>query len=547
MDDDYLRSSSTTPSAWVSDDVKTTLRSLQKTLFDLRKFIQNSKFGGSGSGAEIQIRHFVLKAKEDIEKQFGNICLAKKKTFVWPKQLFQTLHQLTENAAQLLSTMHNTRSNEAAADDTQSVCYPKLEEGTKLSISPNHEIEEEASHRDVYACLNGKRNLIVLDDLWSTEHWDALKLIFGGSSGKGSCILLTSRFYGVAEYACAVKGLSDVVSSNVNLQTLVVSCSDSESQVGAPILHLPSTIWESRQLRHLELGTCYTVNPPSMAKENLQTLSWVGPTHCRKKVYSSFPNMKKLKIFCKEELEPSHIGGSSSKHIFLDKLDYLVGLKSLTISVCIGSFVTLPEICMFPSRLKKLRLSGTRVSGWDLKVIGRLKCLKVLKLENVFHEEVWRVGEGEFNELKFLLLEDKILKRLEAVKYSFLLLERMDLRLCNCLEEIPSCLGESYLLKSIDLDRCCLPSIITSARDIQEKLKKNFGKENFEIKIQGQGLEYIEESGEDVELSRAKEYEMEKCVEAQVVIVWKRSLLAFLEKFSASSQLVKEEFWKRKF
>ncbi|XP_031097790.1 putative late blight resistance protein homolog R1A-10 [Ipomoea triloba] len=868
MDDDDLRSS------WrVSDDV----RSLRKTLFDLRKFIQKSKFGGSG--AEIQIRHFVLKAKEDIEKQFRNFCVAKKKTFVCPKraskQLFQTLHQLTENAAQLLSTMHNTRSNEAAADDTQSVCYPKLEEGTIMvgrqndvikikkrlfsrfnddmkvipiigmpgigkttlarkifedqsvalnfqvrgwvtvtqnydeakmlrdflqSISPNHEIKEEASHWDVYECLDGKRNLIVLDDLWSTQHWDALKLIFGSSSGKGSCILLTSRFYGVAEYACAMKGtldtyhvmsfldlneswdlfctifpdlqrfekfrndlfhvveiceglplsivvvakrlsecknniqhelkkiekeiellgildycalilmynrlpehlkccflylgvfpkrteihvkvlirlwiaegfvkrpsenieleriaggfvkpsknmeleriaysylkdliatslvlvteltldgkfktcrvhsvmhnicfreaqkegilcavntqqlprwslnafanscrwlslckhrfdyyvlfssnnprsifffqenteifvslkllrvlafvqssflqrlpmqqlgdliflrylsvtqwfegLSDVVSSNVNLQTLVVSCSDSESQVGAPILHLPSTIWESRQLRHLELGTCYTVNPPSMAKENLQTLSWVGPTHCRKKVYSSFPNMKKLKIFCKEELEPSHIGGSSSKHIVLDKLDYLVGLKSLTISVCIGSFVTLPEICMFPSRLKKLRLSGTRVSGWDLKVIGRLKCLKVLKLENVFHQQVWRVGEGEFNELKFLLLEDKILKRLEAVKYSFPLLERISLRLCNCLEEIPSCLGEIYRLKSIDLDRCCLPSIITSARDIQEKLKKNFGKENFEIKIQGQGLEYIEESGEDVE------------------------------------------------
>nr|GMD82766.1 putative late blight resistance protein homolog R1B-17 [Ipomoea batatas] len=314
--------------------------------------------------------------------------------------------------------------------------------------------------------------------------------------------LIFLRYLSVTQW---FEGVSDVVSTNVNLQTLIVSCSNSESHVGAPILHLPSTIWESPQLRHLELGTCYVVNPPSMVKENLQTLSWVGPTHCRTEVYSSFPNMKKLKIFCKEELEPSHIGGSSSKHIILDKLECLDRLKSLTISVSIGSFVTLPERCMFPLQLKKLRLSGTRVSGWDLKVIGRLKCLKVLKLENVFHQEVWRVCEGEFDELKFLLLEDRILKRLEAVQYSFPLLERIDLRLCNCLEEIPSNFGEIFCLKSIDLDRCSRPSIIASAKDIQEQLKKNFGKEDFEIKIQGQGQgqgpEYIEECVEDVEYS----------------------------------------------
>ncbi|XP_031096688.1 putative late blight resistance protein homolog R1B-17 isoform X2 [Ipomoea triloba] len=856
MDDDYLRSSSAPPCS-------TPLESLYENLFALKEYVLKSKFGGSG--AEIQIRHFVLKAKQDIQKQFINFFVAKEEHCL-PKeasqQLFQTLHQLTENAAQLLSTIHNARSNEAADDeayDTQFVCYPKLEDGrimvgrendvsmikdllfssfhgvkvipiigmpgigkttlarqilkdqlvalhfqvqgwvtmtqnynqTKVlrdflhSISPNHEVIKEASlWEQVRKCLKEKRYLIVLDDIWSTQHWDELENLFRNSAANGSCILLTTRFYGVADYACKIKGtyhvmslldpnqswdlfctifplqryrapsfgkfrsdllhvveiceglplsivvvakrlsecknniqdelkkiekeiellgivdysalilmynqlpeylkgcflylgvfpkrseiqvkillrlwiaegfvkpsknkeleriaycylkdlidrslvligkqtfdgkiktcrvhsvmhnicfreaqkegilcavntrqlptsslnafanscrwlslcehsfdyyvlfgsnnprsifffqentenfvsfkllrvlafvqssflqrlpmqlgdliflrylsvtqwfegLSDVVSSNVNLQTLIVSGSDSESQPVIPILHLPSTIWELPQLRHLELGALYTVNPPSVVKRNLQTLSWVGPTHWRKKVYSSFPNMKKLKIFCKEELEPSHIGGSSSKHIILDKLDYLGWLKSLTISVSIGSFVTLPERCMFPLQLKKLRLSGIRVSGWDLKVIGRLKCLKVLKLENVFHQEVWRVCEGEFNELKFLLLEDKILKRLEAVQYCFPLLERIGLRLCNCLEEIPSSFGEIFCLKSIDLDRCSRPSIIASAKDIQEQLKKNFGKEDFEIKIQGQGPEYLEERVEDVEV-----------------------------------------------
>nr|GMD82770.1 putative late blight resistance protein homolog R1A-10 [Ipomoea batatas] len=445
------------PNTRVSDDVKMTLVSLCKTLFDLQKFLKKTNFGAA------QITDFELKAKEDLENEEAS------------EALFQTLHQATENASQLLSTIHHTTRNEANHTQSEfefSRCYPKLEEGRIMVGRQNDLLRVLAFVQSSFLQRLPMQQL-------------------------GDLIFL--RYLSVTQW---FEGLSDVVSSNVNLQTLIVSCSDSESQVGAPILHLPSTIWESPQLRHLELGTCYAVNPPSMVKENLQTLSWVGPTHCRKEMYSSFPNLKKLKIFCKEELEPSHIGGSSSKHIILDKLDCLDGLKSLTISVSIGSFVTLPERCMFPLQLKKLRLSGTRVSGWDLKVIGRLKCLKVLKLENVFHQEVWRVCEGEFDELKFLLLEDKILKRLEAVQYSFPLLERIGLRLCNCLEEIPSSFGEIFCLKSIDLDRCSRPSIIASAKDIEEQLKKNFGKEDFEIKIQGQGQgpEYIEECVEDVEV-----------------------------------------------
>nr|GMC82901.1 putative late blight resistance protein homolog R1B-17 [Ipomoea batatas] len=45
------------------------------------------------------------------------------------------------------------------------------------------------------------------------------------------------------------------------------------------------------------------------------------------------------------------------------------------------------------------------------------------------------------------------------------------------------------------------PSIVASVRDIQAKLKKNFGKENFKIKIQGQGPE---ECVEDVEKANSE-------------------------------------------
>ncbi|XP_031098870.1 putative late blight resistance protein homolog R1C-3 [Ipomoea triloba] len=297
------------------------------------------------------------------------------------------------------------------------------------------------------------------------------------------------------------EGLNNVVSTNLNLQTLVVCGSDGESQLGVPTLHLPSTIWESPQLRHLELGTLYTVDPPSVVKKNLQTLSWVGQTHCRKEVYSNFPNIKKLKIFCKEDLEPSHIGGSSSKDIILDNLDYLVQLKSLTISVSVGCIVTFPERCPFPSQLKKLSLSGTNISGWDLTVIGSLQCLEVLKLENAFHEEVWRVAEGGFYGLKLLLLEAKKLRRLEACPNAFPFLKHLILRCCHYLEEIPNSFGKKCFLESIELDSCCCPSIVTFVKDIQEKQNKEYSKANFEIKIHGPKYDesgYIVECGEDV-------------------------------------------------
>ncbi|XP_019166810.1 PREDICTED: putative disease resistance RPP13-like protein 3 isoform X3 [Ipomoea nil] len=51
--------------------------------------------------------------------------------------------------------------------------------------------------------------------------------------------------------------LDDVVSNNPNLETLVVYGN------GAPTVHLPSSIWKPPNLRHLELGNSYMVDPPS--------------------------------------------------------------------------------------------------------------------------------------------------------------------------------------------------------------------------------------------------------------------------------------------
>ncbi|XP_019170714.1 PREDICTED: putative late blight resistance protein homolog R1A-4 [Ipomoea nil] len=278
--------------------------------------------------------------------------------------------------------------------------------------------------------------------------------------------LVFLRYLSVSEW---FEGLEYVVSTNRNLQTLVVS--SKESQLGTPTIHLPSTIWESPQLQHLKLDKSYVIDPPSMDKDNMLTLSWVCPTHCRTRVYCRFPNIKNLKIFV-----------SRNNPIILDNLEYLKRLERLAISVSLDDVVTLPKSYVFPSQLKKLSLNGINLSNSYLTVIGMLPKLEFLKLKNVFHGKVWEVEARGFPKLQFLLLEDKTLKRWRADEYSFLWLERLVLRFCYCLESIPHTMEHIWFLKSIEFQQCC-PSVVNSAEDLQRK--RNRLGQAFEIIIVG--------------------------------------------------------------
>lgn len=62
------------------------------------------------------------------------------------------------------------------------------------------ETSDESLIESVYRSLIGKRYLIVLDDMWSREAWDELRLIFPDNNN-GSRIIVTTRLRDVAEYA----------------------------------------------------------------------------------------------------------------------------------------------------------------------------------------------------------------------------------------------------------------------------------------------------------------------------------------------------------
>ncbi|XP_019155086.1 PREDICTED: late blight resistance protein R1-A-like [Ipomoea nil] len=225
-------------------------------------------------------------------------------------------------------------------------------------------------------------------------------------------------------------GLGDVVSNNQNLQTVIVSG-------GEPQLHrtghLSFRIWELPHLRHLELGNYYEVDPPNWNIEQLQTLSWVSPTHFTEEVYRKFPNLKYLKVFYKGAFEPSSSPGSyRNPTINLDYIRCFSKLETLTVIVPANSMTHL-ERPVFSTGLKKLRLSGNNISiiPWILRGLKKLevRC------------------SADFPTLKCLIL-----------------------RRCYCLEEIPFNVSFIDILETIKVEQCS-PRVVTSAIKILEKRK----------------------------------------------------------------------------
>nr|GMD75180.1 putative late blight resistance protein homolog R1A-4 isoform X1 [Ipomoea batatas] len=289
---------------------------------------------------------------------------------------------------------------------------------------------------------------------------------YHGTGSRGESWMKSEPYLSVPQW---FDNLDDVVSNNLNLQTLIVSGVD-QSTIGAPTVHLPSKIWELQHLRHLELGDMYLVDPPNMVKEHLQTLVCAMPIHFRKEVYyCRFPSIRKLKILYKDLFEAGSTRGSCGNPIIiLENFEDLLRLETLTVIVLVGR-ITLLERLVFPASLKELRLSGTNFLVKVLRVIGQLPRLRVLKLENSFYGRVWEVAEGGFYELEELVLEARNLELWVTNGSHFPNLRHIVLKCCYFLEEIPPDSAEGpLLLFSIKLEQCP-PSVVTSAKWIQQE------------------------------------------------------------------------------
>ncbi|KAL2515707.1 putative late blight resistance protein-like protein R1B-13 [Forsythia ovata] len=238
------------------------------------------------------------------------------------------------------------------------------------------------------------------------------------------------------------------------------------------------------QLRHVQVEAAVNLPDPLNAEiegenfvivlENLQTLSLINDFRCTVEVSKRIPNLKKLGIFYRDE--PTDWG-----YHCLNNLVYLAKLEALKCFFHFGSPSFLKNVT-FPESLKKLTLIDSNIPWEDMTIIGSLPNLQVLKLKGrAFDGQEWEPNEKEFLQLKFLLLENVYLKYWRADSIHFPKLERLFIKNCRYLEEIPSGIGEITTLQSIEV-YYCMNSLETSAKQIQET-QQSFGNDDLQLRI----------------------------------------------------------------
>nr|XP_009786702.1 PREDICTED: putative late blight resistance protein homolog R1A-3 [Nicotiana sylvestris] len=251
-------------------------------------------------------------------------------------------------------------------------------------------------------------------------------------------------------------------------------------------IYLSNGIWKMSQLRHLHSTRMYLYSPPNVSAndvkycflENLQSVSGMSPRCCTKKTFEGIKKVKELGI-----------GGNTSdfykKPKCLDNLIYLHELEALSIasynSEPDGLFLRLPCPGYFPPNLKKLTLCRTFLPWEDMAIISKLPKLEVLQLKarafagiDIVGETVWEVTEIGFLELKFLLLEKLHLDYWRATDDYFPCLERIIIKNCSSLQEIPKGFADSMTLQLIELHQCS-PSLVNSAELIRKEQLESLG------------------------------------------------------------------------
>ncbi|PHU08318.1 hypothetical protein BC332_24807 [Capsicum chinense] len=214
-----------------------------------------------------------------------------------------------------------------------------------------------------------------------------------------------------------------------NLQTFIVK------GIRLSVITFPEEIWGLMQLRHFKLSRFYLPDCPSGSVDkgrhldfsNIRTISYLSQRCCTKEVIMGIQNVKELGISGGDEID-------SNGH--LNNLVHLQQLETLSFIFCFK--ILSASAKGFPATLKKLKLERTLISWSYLDIIAELPNLKVLKL--MVHAclgDEWHPNVQGFTRLKLLLIEDNFLKHWKATNENFLVLERLVLKKCHNLKEIP--------------------------------------------------------------------------------------------------------------
>ncbi|KAI3449063.1 hypothetical protein Pfo_005728 [Paulownia fortunei] len=229
--------------------------------------------------------------------------------------------------------------------------------------------------------------------------------------------------------------------------------------------YLPMEIWDMKELKHLQIMGSDLPDPCGALLPNLLTLLDVSAHSCTKEVLEKIPNLMKLGV--RIELAPNAAEPLSC----FDHISHLHGLNSLKCVIVnpqLRPQVVAPPapLSIFPSFLRKLTMSGFAYPWEDMSKIASLPNLIVLKLLcNAFRGPKWETHDEGFLRLEFLLIEDIDMVHWRGGGRSFRGLQRLSIKHCYKLEEIPREFGKS--LRSLEVVDCN-PLAVTCAKQIEE-------------------------------------------------------------------------------
>ncbi|XP_057787132.1 putative late blight resistance protein homolog R1A-10 [Salvia miltiorrhiza] len=237
-------------------------------------------------------------------------------------------------------------------------------------------------------------------------------------------------------------------------------------------LEMKADICQFTQLRHFKTNVCATL--ATTAKhgkegENLQTLATVSPASCTKEFFARACKLKKLGIRGKLSL---FLDGEIGSFDCLGELTCLENLK-LRNDVPEGQLRRLPPANKFPPSLRNLTLADTQLDWSEMRILGLLKGLEVLKLKcNAFKGGKWVTDDGGFEHLESLYIEDTDLVVWVASAHHFPRLTTLELRRCEKLDQIPIQLADIPTLQFLELydSRHAAASAIRIRDEIQEHM-----------------------------------------------------------------------------
>ncbi|XP_042038714.1 putative late blight resistance protein homolog R1A-3 [Salvia splendens] len=267
--------------------------------------------------------------------------------------------------------------------------------------------------------------------------------------------------------------LPSSISTLWDLQVLIII---SKQGTNSPVF-LPLEIWELQKLRHLHcMGFDLPLPSADLHLMKLLTLSGVSFRTCVDGVLARIPNVIKLGIRFNPADHTVEVSG------FQAVFSYLYHLESFKCGVTNQSEAAF-SLLRFPSGLIKLTLGGSGFL-WDehTSIISDLPHLQVLKLRwRAFCGPKWELYEGGFPWLKILVLEDLDIEQLIAESNHFPVLQKLLIRRCYKLQEIPIEMGDIPTLEVIEVKDCC-ESLIESVRHIKRE-QEELGNEDLLIRI----------------------------------------------------------------